>query len=103
MPSFHLFPTLYEQADFLFSTHQRRETTSTGDVQSTLDTTLAQDVVHVEGLSHTSECLCAQGFAVNIALDQAIRHFTYDEGIGLSQSLDSRSNIGHFPQSQLFL
>ena len=42
-----LFPTFQEHTDFLFSPDQRCQSTSTRDVQSTMDTTLAQDLVHV--------------------------------------------------------
>jgi hypothetical protein len=57
--TFHLLPTLQEQSNFLFPTDQWGQTTSTGDVQPTLGTTLAQDSVDGDGLRNTSECLCS--------------------------------------------
>src|SRR6516165_11417341 len=57
LPSFHLSPTFQKQADFLFSTHQRCQSSGLSHIKATGGTTFLEDTVHMEGLRHTSKCL----------------------------------------------
>src|SRR6267378_1405338 len=103
MSSFDLLPALSEEGDLRFSTDQRRETTSTHDVQAVVDTTLAENAVDGERLSHTSECLGSQVLALKIALNQSRCSVTDHQRIGRSQCLYPCSNVWGFTQGELFL
>ena len=76
MPSFRLCPAFLEERDFRFSTDQRCESSGLSHIKATGGTTLTEDAIHVDGLSHASECLCSQVLALKIALHQSIRRFT---------------------------
>src|SRR6266511_4001840 len=100
---FHLCPAFEEESDFRFSTKQRCESTSAHDVQSNVDATFSVNSVHGNRLRNTSECLCSQVLAFKIALHQSRCGVTDHQRIGLSQSLNSRRDVGHITQCQLFL
>ena len=57
MPSFHLLPTLYEQADFLLPTDQRCESLGHSHIETPPGSTFLEDAVDVDRLSHPSEGL----------------------------------------------
>src|SRR5215813_14021670 len=103
LPSFDLPPTLQEYTDLLFSTDQGCESSGLHNIETPPGSTFLEDAVHVDRLSHTSKRLGSQVLTLEIALDQAIRHFTDSQRIGRSQSFNARSNVGHFSQGQLFL
>src|SRR5215471_16136734 len=81
---FDLCPTFQKQRDFRLSTDQGCKSSWLSNIQATGGTTLAQDAVHVDGLSHTSECLFAQVLACKIAMDQAIGRTTDHKRVGRS-------------------
>ena len=88
----------------MLSTHQWRESSWLCHIKATGGTTLTQDLVHVEGLSHTSECLGSQVLTLKIALDQAIGRFTDQQSYWAAANPSMRAAIlGDFTQGQLFL
>src|SRR5215813_6691555 len=103
LPSFDLPPTLQEYTDLLFSTDQGCESSGLHNIETPPGSTFLEDAVHVDRLSHTSECLCSQVLTLEIALDQAIGRTTDHKSIGCCQSLNSGGNVRCFTKCQLFL
>src|SRR5262249_28075163 len=98
-----LRPTFLEECDFGFSTDQRCQPSRHRHIETPPGSTCLKDAVHVDGLSHTSERLCSQVLALEIALHQAIRRVTDGHRIRRSQSLYPCSNVRCFPQGKVFL
>src|SRR5215470_1731599 len=101
--SFDLLPPFQEETNFLLATNQRCESSSHRNIETLSGSAFLEDAIHVDGFSHTSECLFAQVLAGKIALDQAIGRTTDHKSIGGCQSLNSRRDIGCLAQCQLFL
>src|SRR5262245_20703195 len=84
MSCLRLLPPFQEQRDFRFSTDQRCESSCLCHIKATGGTTLTEHVIHVDGLSNASECLCSHPLTVKITLDQAIGRFA-DGNLRLSR------------------
>src|SRR5215470_17686555 len=103
VPSFDLLPPFQEETNFLLPTDQRCESSWLRNIKATVDTTFSEYLVHFERLGHTSEALLTQRFTGKIAFYEAIGGFTDGKGIRLSQSLNSRRDVGCFSQGKLLL
>src|SRR5215813_7459921 len=103
VPSFDLLPPFQEETNFLLPTDQRCESSWLRDIKATVDTAFSEYLVHFERLGHTSQGLLTQRFTGKIAFYEAIGGFTDGKGIRLSQSLNSRRDVGCFSQGKLLL
>ena len=88
LTSFDLLPTFQEERDFGFSTDQRCQSSGLRHIETPSGSTFLEDAVHVDGLSDTSERLCSQVLALEIALNQAVGGITDDDRIGLPPVLE---------------
>jgi len=68
LTSFDLLPTLYKQSYFLLPTDQRCQSSGVSNIETPPGSTFLEDVVHVDGLSHTSEGLYSQVLTLEISL-----------------------------------
>jgi hypothetical protein len=59
VPSFDLCPAFKQYTDLLFSTDQRCESSGLSHIKAIGGTALAQDTIHGDRLTNTSECLFA--------------------------------------------
>src|SRR5262249_42603112 len=82
---------------------QRCQSSGLSHIKTPPRATVLEDMVHMDGLSHTSEGLGSQVLALKVALDQAIGRTTDHKRIGCSQSLNSRRHIGGLAQGKLLL
>src|SRR6266496_2907917 len=103
LPNFDLLPPFQEETNFLFSTNQRCQSSSDSHIETPPGSTFSQDTIDIERFSHTSERLCSQVLALEIALNEAVGVSTDHDRIGLCQALDAGSFIRDFTQCQLFL
>jgi hypothetical protein len=69
VPSFDLLPTFQEETNFLLATNQGCESSGLSHIKATGGTTVLENAVHVEGLSHPSERLGSQVLTREISLD----------------------------------
>src|SRR5438093_5276886 len=103
VPSFHLCPALQQERDFRLPTDQRGQSSGHRYIETPPGSTFVEDLVHVDGLSHTSEGLCSQVLASKIPLHQARGRVTDHNRIGLSQSLQPRCQVRGLAQGKLLL